>query len=60
VTEMRSDRGAHLRALANANIKVIRIFVVHIGNGDKSTSASGTPDVEEWAVGSYQDGASPI
>ncbi|PRP79261.1 hypothetical protein PROFUN_14244 [Planoprotostelium fungivorum] len=51
-----SDRGAHLRALANANIKVIRIFVVHIGNGDKSTSASGTPDVEEWAVGSYQDG----
>jgi len=50
-----SDRAAHLRALANANIRIIRIFVVHIGQGDKGSTTAYVPDVEEKQVGFYQD-----
>jgi len=48
------DRAAHLTALKNANIKVIRIFIVRINNGDKGSSASYTPDLEDQTVGRYQ------
>eukprot|EP01117_Protostelium_nocturnum_P020664 TRINITY_DN9409_c0_g1_i1.p1 TRINITY_DN9409_c0_g1~~TRINITY_DN9409_c0_g1_i1.p1 ORF type:complete len:417 (+),score=108.99 TRINITY_DN9409_c0_g1_i1:381-1631(+) len=51
-----SDRKAHLSALRDAGIKVVRIFIVRVNGGTKSTSASFTPDLEDIKVGNYQDG----
>lgn len=50
-----SDRKAHLSALSAAGVNVVRIFVVHVDAGNKGSSAQGTPDLEEWQVGNYQD-----
>jgi len=51
-----TDRQEHLAALSAANVDVLRIFIVHIDDRAKDSSAQYTPDLEEWSVGDYQDG----
>ncbi|KAJ1548419.1 hypothetical protein HK405_003272, partial [Cladochytrium tenue] len=50
-----SDQNTVLDAIANANYRVIRIFIVHVYEGNKGTSATGVNDIEENAIGSYDD-----
>jgi len=50
-----SDRAAHLDALKARGIKAVRIFINHVDGGAKGSSASGVPDIEETAVGNYND-----
>jgi len=50
-----SDRAAHLTAMQSKGIKVLRIFISSVGAGDKGSSSSGVNDLEQKAVGSYDD-----
>ena len=50
-----ADRIAHLSAMRNASMKVVRIFISAVGNGAKGSSSTATPDLEPVTVGVYND-----
>lgn len=50
-----ADRHAVLDAMKAANLKVVRIFISHIGANAKNTGNNEMPDVEPKAVGTYDD-----
>ena len=49
------DRIAHLSAMHDAGMKVVRIFVTGVGKGSKGSSATDVPDLEPETVGVYDD-----
>ncbi|KAJ1552764.1 hypothetical protein HK405_010119, partial [Cladochytrium tenue] len=50
-----SDQDTMLQAIASAGYRVIRIFIVHVADGNKGTSATGVNDIEELSIGGYDD-----
>jgi len=49
------DRVAHLSAMHDAGMKVVRIFISGVGKGSKGSSAVDVPDLEPQTVGVYDD-----
>ena len=50
-----TDRVAHLSAMHDAGMKVVRIFISGVGRGAKGSSATDVPDLEPETVGVYND-----
>lgn len=50
-----ADRIAHLSAMHDAGLKVVRIFITAVGRGSKGSSATDVPDLEPHTVGVYND-----
>ena len=50
-----ADRVAHLAAMHDAGMKVVRIFISAVGKGAKGSSAETVPDVEPRMVGEWDD-----
>ncbi|KAJ1564938.1 hypothetical protein HK405_013584, partial [Cladochytrium tenue] len=50
-----NDQDTMLQAIASAGYRVIRIFIVHVADGNKGTSATGVNDIEELSIGGYDD-----
>lgn len=50
-----ADRLAVLDAMSGAGMKVVRIFITHVYENNKNSGNPEVPDLEQWAVGQYDD-----